>query len=114
MEAVKLLGTKYGIGALITGNLEVEKVKPSVNIATLITEMSVSAYVEATLTAKLVETGTGATVWSNAAQGREKVAAVGIMGGDTYFNAKDPERAYGALVKRLVRLVSDDFWAHQN
>ncbi len=114
MEAVKLLGTKYGIGALITGKLEVEKVKPSVNIATLITEMSVSAYVEATLTAKLVETGTGATVWSNAAQGREKVAAVGIMGGDTYFNAKDPERAYGALVKHLVRLVSDDFWAHQN
>lgn len=111
LEAVKLLGTKYGIGALITGRLQVEKVKPSVNIGTLITELSVSAYVEATLSMKIMEAG-GATVWSNAVQGREKVASVGIMGGDTYFNAKDPEKAYGHIVKGLVADISDDFWAH--
>ena len=112
VEAVRLLGTKYGIGALITGKLQVEKVKPSVNIATLITEMSVSAYVEATLSVKILEAGGGATVWSNAVQGRAIVASVGILGGDTYFNAKDPEKAYGSMVKRLVRVISDDFWAH--
>jgi hypothetical protein len=112
IDAVKLLGTKFGIGAVITGKLEVEKVKPAVNITSLITSMSVSAYVEATLSAKLVETKAGATVWSNAAQGRENVASVSLMGGDTYFDAKDPEKAYGSLIKRLVRLMNDDFWAH--
>jgi hypothetical protein len=112
IETIKLVAAKYGIGGLITGKLDVEKVKPSVNISTIIKELGVSAYVEATLSAKLVEAQSGATVWSNSIQGREKVASVGIMGGDIYFNAKDPEKAYGNMVKRLIRVISDDFWAH--
>lgn len=112
LETIKLLGSKYGVGAIITGKLDVKKVKPSVNIATIITDLSVSAYVEATLTAKLVETANGATVWTNSEQGREKIASVGLTGGEPFFNAKDPEKAYGNLVKRLIRVISDDFWAH--
>ena len=112
IETIKLVAAKYRIGGIITGKLDVEKVKPSVNISTIINELGVSAYVEATLSAKLVEAQTGATVWSNSIQEREKVASVGIIGGDIYFNAKDPEKAYGSMVKRLIRVISNDFWAH--
>jgi hypothetical protein len=112
IEAIKVLGSRYGLGAIIVGNLEVEKVKPNIDIASTLKTMSVSAYVEAMLSAKLVETKSGATVWSNAAQGREKVGSVSLMRGDAYFNAKDPDKAYGQLVRHLVGYISSDFWSH--
>ena len=112
VEAIKALGSKYGVGGLLTGNLEVEKVKPSIHIASTLTTMSVSAYVEAMLSAKLVETKSGATVWSNSAQGKEKVASVSLRGSDVYFNAKDPDKAYGPLVRHLVGYICNDFWSH--
>jgi hypothetical protein len=112
VEAIKAIGSKYGVGGIITGNLEVEKVKPSIDIASTLKNMSVSAYVEAMLLARLVETKSGATVWSNSAQARENVASVSLLGGDTYFNAKDPDKAYGQLVRHLVGYICNDFWSH--
>ncbi|MBN1131042.1 MAG: hypothetical protein JXA71_18785 [Chitinispirillaceae bacterium] len=113
IEAIKLIAQKYGVGGIITGKLDVEKVKPSLSISSVIQELGVSAYVEASLSAKLLDAQNGATVWSNSAQGREKVASVGLLGGDVFFNAKDPEKAYGSLMKRLISVISDDFWAHR-
>jgi hypothetical protein len=112
MEAIKALGSKYGVGGILTGNLEVGKVKPSINIASTLTTINVSAYVEAILSAKLVETKSGATVWTNAAQRRENVGSVSLMGGDPVFNAKDPDKAYGQLVHHLVSYICNDFWSH--
>ena len=112
IEAIKAIGSKYGVGGIITGNLEVEKVKPSINIASTLKNMNVSAYVEAMLSAKLVDTKSGATVWTNSAQRRENVASVSLMGGDPVFNAKDPDKAYGQLVPHLVGYICNDFWSH--
>lgn len=112
IETIKLIAQKYGVGGIITGKLDVEKVKPSVSISSMIRELGVSASVEASLSAKLLDAKTGATIWSNSAQGREKVASVGLLGSDITFNAKDPEKAYGNLMKRLIGVISDDFWAH--
>ncbi|MBN2035329.1 MAG: hypothetical protein JW768_01170 [Chitinispirillaceae bacterium] len=112
IEAIKLLGAKYGIGAVVIGRLTVEKVKPSVSIGSLIKQMTVSAFVEAKLNARLVETQAGATVWSNSSQGREDVASVSLAKGDTRFDARDPEKAYGSLVNELVGVVTDDFRSH--
>jgi hypothetical protein len=112
IEAVKLLKTKYGIGAVVVGKLDVQKVKPSIKIGALLQNMTVSAFVEATLLARILETNAGATVWSNSAQGRENVASVSLMKGDTWFDAKEPEKAYGNLVNQLVGVISDDFWSH--
>ena len=74
--------------------------------------MTVSAFVEATLLVRLLEANTGATVWSNSAQGRENVASVSLMKGNTWFDAQEPEKAYGSLVNGLVGQVSDDFRSH--
>jgi hypothetical protein len=111
-EAVKLLNAKYGIGAVVVGKLDVDKVKPSVKIGALLKDMTVSAFVEATLVVRLVETSSGATAWSNSAQGRENVASVSLMKGDTWFDAKEPEKAYGNLVDQLVSVITEDFRSH--
>ena len=112
IEAVKLLNTKYGIGAVVAGKLDVQKVKPSIKIGALLQNMTVSAFVEATLVVRLLETNAGATVWSNSAQGRENVASVSLMKGDTWFDAKEPDKAYGNLVDQLVSVITADFWSH--
>jgi hypothetical protein len=112
IEAIKLLNTKYGIGAVVAGKLDVQKVKPSIKIGALLQNMTVSAFVEATLMARLLETNNGATVWSNSAQGRENVASVSLMKGDTWFDAKEPDKAYGNLVDQLVSVITADFWSH--
>jgi hypothetical protein len=111
-EAIRALGSKYGVGGIITGKLEIGKVKPSINIASTLTTINVSAYVEAMLSAKLLETKSGATVWTNLAKGRENVGSVSLAGGDPVFNAKDPDKAYGQLVHHLVGYICDDFWSH--
>jgi hypothetical protein len=112
VEAIKLLNTKYGIGAVLVGTLDVQKVKPSIKIGALLQDMTVSAFVEATLVVRLLETNSGATVWSNSAQGRENVASVSLMKGDTWFDAKEPDKAYGNLVDQLVSVITQDFWSH--
>jgi hypothetical protein len=112
IEAVKLLKTKYGIGAVVAGKLDIQKVKPSIKIGALLQNMTVSAYVEATIVARVLETNSGATVWSNSAQGRENVASVSLMKDDTWFDAKEPEKAYGNLVDQLVSVITEDFWSH--
>jgi len=65
--------------------------------------------VDAALTARLFETGRGATVWTRSTRATRTVAHVGMGGGKVVFDARDPKGAYGELVDCLVNEVTDDF-----
>ena len=106
---VKALGEKYDIDALIVGDLLVKEVRPNVDVVSMIKSMSVSADVDAALTARLLETGRGATVWTRATRCTRTVAHVGMGGGKVVFDARDPDGAYGELVNALVNDITDDF-----
>lgn len=108
-EAIKALGEKYGVAALIVGDLVVEDVRPNIDVHQMITSMSVSADVDAGLTARLLETGRGATVWTRATRTTRTVAHVGVGGGQVRFDARDPKGAYGELVDALVSDITHDF-----
>jgi hypothetical protein len=111
-EAMQAIGKKWGVDAVLTGNLEVTDVKPNVHLATLVKSMSLHADVSAALSTRLVETGSGATVWTNGASGKSPVAHVHLVShGPVDFRARDPERAYGKLVHALVSRVTYDFYA---
>lgn len=111
-EAVAAVGREYNVGAVFVGHLEVSKVEPKVNISTLLSSMRVSAEVEATLRAKLLETADGATVWTQSARDKKTVANITMLpGGVADFNARDPEEAYGDLVQSLIRHATVDFRA---
>jgi hypothetical protein len=111
-EAVRAIGQEWGVDAVFAGRLEVTDVKPDLHLATLVKSMSLSADVAASLRARLVETGSGATVWTNSASGQAPVAHVHIVShGPVDFSATDPERAYGRLVYGLVSSVAADFYA---
>jgi len=107
-EVAKAIGQKYNVNAIIAGSLKVSDVKPKVNISSL-KSMSVKAEVEAEITVKLLETGQGATVWTDAARGKETVAHVSIFSGDkVFFDADDPEEAYGDLARSLAKKVTSE------
>jgi hypothetical protein len=106
-DAIKALGEKYDLNTLFIGTLNVSEAAPSCAFGPGFA--SFEAKVNARLTAKLVETATGGTVWSNSGRDERTVAGVSKFGSSFYFDAEDPEHAYGDLARSLCRRVTRDF-----
>ncbi len=109
--AFQAIGEEYEIATVFTGELLVSDVRPDISIALIFTAgMSVSAEVDATLDARMVETKTGASLWSTSVTKTEEIGNVNIWEGGVFvFDAEDPERAYGKLVNALIEDASRDF-----
>lgn len=116
-DAIQAIGEMYNVDAVVIGNLEVTDVKPHVNMTQMLTSMAVQADVEAALTTRLMETESGATMWTRSARWQQTVAHAGVDSrGGFQFDASDPEGAYGKLVDKLVYHVTRDFrsyWVKQ-
>jgi hypothetical protein len=111
-ETIQAIGKRYGVEALLVGHLNVTDVKPRFQLSTFLESMSARADVEAFLSARLLETESGATLWTNSAKTRETVAHVHVIPhGPADFGASDPEDAYGRLVQVLVQDITEDFHA---
>jgi hypothetical protein len=107
--AYRDLGERYNLRTIVRGRLDVSNIKPSVQIGNL-RNMGVEASVDATLTAQMIETATGASVWNTTNQATRTVGFVQILDrGGVAFDADDPERAYGKLVDALVSEASAAF-----
>ena len=66
-----------------------------------------------TITARLLQAKSGATLWTREARRRENVGHVGITTtGLPTFSANDPESAAGKLVRNLAYWVTEDFRSH--
>jgi len=79
--------------------------------------MGFGAQVDATLSAQMVETVTGASIWNNSGSATRSVGHVSIFGSSAFaFDAEDPDKAYGKLVDELVDRVTRDLqvtWERQ-
>ncbi len=110
LETIKSIGKKYNVDAVIFGHLEVSEIKPSVKVFTVTESLHAKAYIEALLSAKLLETDNGATLWTNATSGKTSVAKVNLMkDGPISFGISDPKAKYGKLVSQLVYVNTTDF-----
>ena len=115
-EAIQAIGRKFDVDAVIIGNLEVSEVKPRIGVTQVLSSVDVQADVEAALTTRLMDVGSGATVWTRSARSKETVANVGLSRGGISIGASDPEAAYGSLIQNVVHLVTEDFrsyWVKQ-
>jgi len=112
-NAFKAIGKKHEIKTIFTGNVIVSDVKPSVAIGQRLTYFGVSADVDATLNTQMVETDTGASLWSRSARAVQRIGGVEIFGDKSFtFDADDPEEAYGCLADSLIEAVTHDFQCH--
>jgi len=108
-DAFKAIGEKYDVNTVFTGVLNVSDVTPSISIGPGFGIASFEAKVNARLIARLVETETGATLWTNSGTEERTVAGVSKFGSTFSFDAQDPEHAYGDLARGLCRKVTRDF-----
>lgn len=110
-EAFQAIGEEYDLATVFAGDLLVSDVRPDISLSLIFTAgMSVSAEVDATLEVQMVETESGASLWSTSSSATREIGYVSVWeGGAFVFDAEDPERAYGKLVNKLVEDASQDF-----
>lgn len=109
-EAFKEIGEEYEVRTIFIGELIVSDVRPDIKITPGLGYMGFGAEVDATLSAQMVETVSGASVWNNSASATREVGHVSIFGGSSFaFDAEDPDKAYGKLINHLVDRVTIDF-----
>ena len=103
----------HGVDVIVMGRLDLEQAKPNFQLSTVLKKLSVQADVNAALSAKLLETGSGATMWTNAAGCTAQVAHAAFNNkGSGNFGASDPEAVYGQMIDGLVYRITDDFRVH--
>lgn len=110
IDAIKAIGVKYGVDAVFTGELVVTEAKPSVSFSRDLSKASAGASVNGELNAKLQETSTAATVWSNGAHGNWSLGELnlgsdGLSGG----GYKDPAEIYDGMIRELAEVATQDF-----
>lgn len=110
-KAIRSIGQKYQVDALIYGSFMISDIKPKVQFSSEYAAMRAQAYVEGKLNTKLWETASGAIVWTHMASGREPVAKLSfIKDGPFSIGMTDPKEKYGKLVTGLVAVNTNDFW----
>jgi len=116
-EAFIEIGETYEVATIFTGELIVSDVRPDIMITPGLGYMGFGAEVDATFSAQMVETVTGASIWNNSGSATRSVGHVSIFGGSAFaFDAEDPDKAYGKLVDELVDRVTRDLqvtWERQ-
>jgi hypothetical protein len=108
--AFQALGDEHEVSTIVTGQIEVSRVRPDISVGAGFKSASVSAEISVTLSVQMVEASSGASLWNATASAKQKVGQLTYFGGqDIAFDADDPEKAYGRLVSVLVDRVTRDF-----
>lgn len=110
MNALKRIGEKYGVAAVFIGDIVYSEPKADVQIVDLAKlEGGVRAEIRGDISSRLVETRTGASVWSNSAWMRKQIGSLrvsaesGVSGGMSQSNPRDE------MVPALVYHLTQDF-----
>ncbi len=115
-DAVRAIGEKYRVDALVLGDLGIDNLRPNLSIKSL-TEATASAEIQGRLNTRILDARSGATIWSDEARGTRTVAHLDIVAGRRPgVGAVDPEGEQALLVSWLVGQVTHDFrgrWARQ-
>jgi len=112
--AVRAIGDRYGVDVVVVGDLDIDEPRPSFSIQSF-TEANARAEILGSLTARILDARSGATIWSDQARGSRTVAQLNVAAGRIpQFGAVDPEGEHAQLVGWLVDRVTVDFrgyWA---
>lgn len=109
------LGREKQVPAVFLGHLNVSGVKPR-GLVSAAGSMSVKASVSADLTVRLLSTSTGGTLWRSSSTASGTVGRLAVAGQVPSVAVRDPDEAYGQMVRDMVRDVTRDLrptWVKQ-
>jgi len=109
-ETALALGEKQKIDAFFTGEIQVTKVKPQVDVlAPLNGSLFARATVDMAIKVRLVSCKNGATLWTRSAAREGTVGSVGLEGGIPVFAARDKNEALDELLREITYQLTWDF-----
>ena len=103
----RALGAAYNVPVVFVGHLKMSSITPQGGLSGLL-QGHVDATVSAELSVALIATGSGGTIWRSSGVASRKIGGLSLAGGEPYVSAKDPNKAYSALVYDLVDYVTRD------
>jgi hypothetical protein len=113
-DTLRAVREQHGVDAVIVGHVQVERSRPDVAFSTYdVKRVNVSQDVNVELTARLMETRSGATIWTDGAKAVTNLAHGSISDrGHGHFGMSNPEASYGEMLDGLVWNVTDAFRVH--
>jgi hypothetical protein len=113
-QAIKAIGQKFGTAAVLHGTVELSEPRPDVSVSPNLTSVSAQSKIDGRMNAKLWETATGATVWTNTSWGSWRVGGVSLgengLSGASYRSSQEQRPK---VLKELVKALAEDFWPTQ-
>jgi hypothetical protein len=110
-DAIRAIGERYRVDALVVGRLEAKPSAPSFAFDSSARWVTASAELAGGLDARIFDTRTGATVWTAASSAAEPLARVDLSAtGVSGLGASPADDARLRLVRSLVSGATSDFW----
>ena len=113
-RAIRAIGQKYGVAAVLTGTVELTEPRPTVNISTNLSSLSAKAKakVDGRMSAKLWETDSGASSWSNNSWGNWTVGGISLSSnGNVSAGYHYSQEKQEQILMSLVNALNGDFWS---
>lgn len=120
-EAVRAIGEKHDLDAVITGRLQLAQTRPEIGVdfeeGLRVNSVSARVRLHGTLAAKMLDTARGATVWTGSSTRWITLASGGgTRTGLGSVNLPDIRQQYEELIHDLIREATEDFrptWEEQ-
>ena len=112
-RAIRAVGEKYRVAAVLTGTIELSEPRPDVSISTSLSSISANAKakVEGRMSAKLWETASGASTWSNSSWGNWTVGGISLSSdGNISGGYHYPKEKQDQILMSLIKALNGDFW----
>ena len=90
-RALQAVAKEHGVDAVFVGTLQFTKPTPSLGVTSSLIDIQARADVSATLSLRLLEPGTGASVWVGSANDCRTVASAGVSSTGGGFGVSDRE-----------------------
>lgn len=108
--ALRKIGEKYGVRALFVGELAYSDPRVEVKVGDLTRlEGGVRAEMRGDVSSRLLDTSTGASVWSSSAWARRQIGAVHVSAQEGVAGGMDQGDTRGEMLPALVHHLTEDF-----
>lgn len=108
--ALRKIGEKYGVAAIFLGEIAYSEPKTDVQLTDLARlEGGVRAEMKADISSRLVETGTGASVWSNSAWVRREIGRLSVSAEHGVSAGMSKSNPREEMLPALVFHLTHDF-----
>lgn len=110
-QAIRAIGARYGVAAVLSGTVELSEPRPDLKLSPNLTSVTAQAKIDGKMSAKLWETASGATVWTNSSWGNWSVGGVNITnGGAASAGFRHPREKRNEILMALIKALNGDFW----